>query len=291
MVKIGIIGGSGFYAMEKVTEVGELNVDTPFGACTGPIKHLKYGEHDIYFLARHGPGHVVPPSDLPHRAHIHAFKQLGVTRILAITAVGSLKEDRRPGDIVLVDQYFDRLKQNYTFYDQGLAVHVPLGDPACSTWREHVFAAAKTECDKAGVRSFNGGTYVCMEGPAFSTRAESNFYRSLDASVIGMTSLPEAKLSREAEICYVALALVTDYDCWHTAEDVTAGAVVEQMKRNVAVAMATIVTLLDSLDSVPECAVGCTTALAGAVMTPRAKIDDAIFEKVKLFIGKHVGEK
>lgn len=176
-----------------------------------------------------------------------------------------------------MDQYFDRLKQNYSFFDQpGLVAHVPFGDPICAQLRTYIHGIADEFCSKVGVRAFNGGTYVCMEGPAFSTRAESNFYRLIDASVIGMTSLPEAKLAREAEICYSAISLVTDYDCWHVGEaPVTADAVVAQMKRNISVATDITIALLERLDTAPACASNCAHALAGGIMTSPAAADPA----------------
>jgi len=277
-MKIGIIGGSGFYALDRLQNVTEREIDTPFGKPSAPIVCGTIGAHEIFFLARHGKGHGYPPSCVPHRANIFALKLCGVERILAITAVGSLKEDRKPGDIVVIDQYFDRLKQSYSFFDRpGVVAHVAFGDPICAQWREYIHAIAAEFCTKAGVRAFNGGTYVCMEGPAFSTRAESLFYRSIDASVIGMTSLPEAKLAREAEMCYSAISLVTDFDCWHVGEEaVTVEAVIAQMKRNISVATDITIALLTRLDTAPACASRCAHALQGAIMTHKAEMSHEV---------------
>jgi 5'-methylthioadenosine phosphorylase len=188
------------------------------------------------------------------------------------------------GDIVVIDQYFDRLKQGWTFFDKpGLVAHVPFGDPICLDWKNFVFGIADEFCTKAGVKAFNGGTYVCMEGPQFSTRAESMFYRSLGAAVIGMTSLPEAKLSREAELSYSAISLVTDFDCWHVGEEnVTADAVVAQMKRNIIVATDIVVAILERLDTAPKCG---STALAGGIMTAPHAIDPKLKKDLWPLIG------
>ena len=217
--EIGIIGGSGLYAMPGLTNVSEEKITTPFG---DPSETLVLGELEgrkVAFLARHGRGHRLLPTELNFRANIYAMKLLGVERILSVSAVGSLKEEHKPTDFVIPDQFIDRtFARTSTFFGDGIVAHVAFGDPVCAT----VAATFQAACDTVGVVGKNGGTYVCMEGPQFATRAESNLYRSWGGDVIGMTNLQEAKLAREAEICYATMAMVTDYDCWHDShEDVT----------------------------------------------------------------------
>ncbi len=231
-IKLGIIGGSGLYEMEGLSKTQTDQVKTPFG---DPSDAYFSGElsngNRLYFLPRHGIGHRFLPSEINYRANIYGFKKLGVEWILSVSAVGSMKEEIHPGDMVVPDQFIDRtFKRATTFFGDGLVAHVPFGDPTCDVLRKKVVEASK----KVGAKTHVGGTYICMEGPQFSTRAESLFYRSLGVSVIGMTNLPEAKLAREAEISYATLALATDYDCWHQSEEaVRADSVVEVMKKNV----------------------------------------------------------
>jgi 5'-methylthioadenosine phosphorylase len=233
--KLGIIGGSGLYEMEGLSRIEKHEIDTPFGK---PSDVYFSGETEngvrLYFLPRHGIGHRFLPGEINYRANIYGFKKLGVEWLVSVSAVGSMKEEIRPGDIVIPDQFFDRTRNRIsTFFGNGIVAHVPFGDPVCAVLRQAVLGASK----RVGARTHDGGTYICMEGPQFSTRAESLFYRSLGVSVIGMTNLPEAKLAREAEISYATIALATDYDCWHESEeDVRADTVVEVMKKNVSVA-------------------------------------------------------
>jgi 5'-methylthioadenosine phosphorylase len=284
-MKIGIIGGSGFYALNRLNNPKEVSVNTPFGPPSDAVMSGTFGNHEIFFLPRHGRGHRIMPSEINHCANIFALKSLGVERAISITSVGSLKEDRVPGDIVLPDQYFDRTKQNHTFY-RDLAVHVPFGEPTCDAFRNYLGDIAQEQATQVGHTAFTSGTYVNMEGPVFSTKAESHFYRGLDASVVGMTSLPEAKLCREAEICYSAMAMVTDFDCWHEEEGhVTAADVVIQAQKNVELATNTMVAFLERLDDLPDCHSGCGSALSGAIMTHLDTLSDEIKNNLKPLIG------
>lgn len=286
---LGIIGGSGFYALDRLEDPQERVVETPFGSPSGPVVSGRVNGKPVHFIPRHGPGHTIPPSALNHRANICALKICGVSHILSVTAVGSLMEDRLPGDVVLPDQYFDRTKQNHTFFDTDIAAHVPFGHPTCEAWRGFVHALAVPEASPFGHSAFNGGTYVNMEGPAFSTRAESLFYRSLGGAVIGMTSLPEAKLAREAEICYAAMAMVTDFDCWHGEEGhVTADAVVHQAQKNVKLATAIIVAILARLDEIPSCTSACGEALVGAIMTRKEALSEDVKKRLNPIIGHRI---
>src|SRR5690242_8586869 len=213
---LGVIGGSGFYSISGLEGLEQIELDTPFGAPSDVFYTGLLGEVRVVFLARHGRGHRILPTELNFRANIYGMKKLGVERIVSISAVGSLKEEHKPTDFVVPDQFIDRTSRRVsTFFGEGLVAHVAFGDPVCST-----VARAITEgCKREGVVGKSGGTYVCMEGPQFSTRAESNLYRSWGADVIGMTNLQEAKLAREAEICYATVAMVTDYDCWREGHD------------------------------------------------------------------------
>ena len=287
-MKIGILGGSGFYALNRLNNTSEIDVSTPFGAPSDAVISGKFGNHEVFFIPRHGRGHRIMPSEVNHCANVFALKSLGVEHAISVTSVGSLKEDRVPGDIVLPDQYFDRTKQNHTFY-RDLAVHVPFGEPTCNSLRNHLGEVATEQATAAGRKAFTSGTYVNMEGPVFSTKAESLFYRSLDASVVGMTSLPEAKLCREAEICYAAIAMVTDFDCWHEEEGhVTAEAVVIQAKKNVELATNIVIGLFERLDDLPSCTSGCHESLSGAIMTDPTTLSDDVKNKLKPLIGHRI---
>jgi 5'-methylthioadenosine phosphorylase len=233
-IKIGIIGGSGLYEMEALTDVSQISIDTPFGSpsdtyIAGTLEGVR-----IAFLPRHGRGHRLSPSELNFRANIYGFKKLGVEQIISVTAVGSLKENIRPLDIVIPDQFHDCTKQRIsTFFGNGLVAHIAFADPVCPDLTRVVYEGAV----KAGASVHSGGTLICIEGPAFSTRAESNVYRKWGMDIIGMTSLQEAKLAREAEICYAAMALVTDFDCWHEAEsEVNVETVVQNLDKNISIA-------------------------------------------------------
>ena len=233
MKRIGIIGGSGLYKMEGLTFIKEEVCETPFGAPSAPYSIFKMDgiDAELIFLPRHGIGHVLNPSEVPYRANVFGMKKLGVEWIISVSAVGSLQEHIAPGHVVVIDQFIDRTKgRESSFFTEGVVAHVSFGDPVCKTLRAYLLNAAQ----EAGATTHDGGTYVCMEGPAFSTRAESNLYRSWGAQVIGMTNLPEAKLAREAEISYATLAMSTDYDCWHEGhDDVTVEDVIKVVQANV----------------------------------------------------------
>jgi len=282
--RIGIIGGSGLYNMSDLTDRGELSIETPFGLPSDNIVTGNVGGRSVAFLARHGKGHRILPSELNFRANIYALKTLGVERILSASAVGSLKESLAPLDLVLPSQFIDRtFGRISTFFGSGIAAHVAFAHPICPDLQEHVYRAAQ----KAGVRASMGGTYVCMEGPAFSTIAESNLYRGWGADVIGMTNLQEAKLAREAEICYVTLALVTDYDCWHPEhESVTVDMVVANLVQNSRNAQAVIVQAIRDWSDMRNCT--CGQALKNAIITDKAAIPSETKQKLDHIIGKYV---
>jgi len=282
--EIGIIGGSGLYAMPGLTEVREQIVETPFG---NPSDAFILGELEgrkVAFLARHGRGHRILPSELNFRANIYAMKALGVERILSVSAVGSLKEEHKPTDFVIPDQFIDRtFARVATFFGDGVVAHVGFGDPVCAS----VCSAIEQACAQVGVVGKRGGTYVCMEGPQFSTRAESNLYRSWGADVIGMTNLQEAKLAREAELCYATMAMVTDYDCWRAGhDDVTVEQVVAVIHQNADNAAKIVRAAVACLPKERNCA--CAGALQFAVMTDPKAIPQASREKLSLLLGKYL---
>src|SRR5688572_25538305 len=229
-IKIGIIGGSGLYEMAGLTDISEVQVETPFGNPSDAYRVGTLEGKRVVFLARHNRSHSISPSELNFRANIYGFKKLGVEWILSASAVGSLKEELRPLDIVLPDQFYDRTKSRIsTFFGDGIVVHIGFADPVCSQLADVIETAGR----EAEIRIKRGGTYVCMEGPQFSTKAESNVYRSWNMDLIGMTNLQEAKLAREAEICYTTMALVTDYDCWHEDHDaVTVVQIIDNLRKN-----------------------------------------------------------
>jgi len=281
---IGVIGGSGLYAIEGLTDVEWVGVKTPFGEPSDQLCTGRLGDARLVFLPRHGRGHRIPPHQINYRANIHALKQLGVEWVISVSAVGSMREDVHPGDIVLVDQFVDRTRQRVsTFFQDGVAGHVQFADPICSKLADVVQQAAQ----KAGARVHRGGTYVCMEGPQFSTRAESRLYRSWGVSVIGMTNLPEAKLAREAELCYTTIALATDYDCWHESEeDVSIEAVLTILKNNVALAKAIIKEAALHVPRARACA--CATAAKYALITDPAALAPEVRARLDLLIGKYL---
>src|SRR5262245_28095487 len=262
-VRIGIIGGSGIYQMEGLSGVEEVQIDTPFGKPSDAYRVGVLEGRKVAFLARHHRNHVISPSELNFRANIYGFKQLGVEWILSASAVGSLKEELRPLDIVLPDQFFDRTKSRIsTFFGDGLVVHISFAEPLCHVLSDVVQAAGK----EAGIPIKRGGAYVCMEGPQFSTKAESNVYRSLGMDLIGMTNLQEAKLAREAEICFVTMALVTDYDCWHPQHDaVTVAEVINNLRKNSENAQSIIRAVVKRLPIERTCK--CGSALQHAILT------------------------
>lgn len=281
---IGVVGGSGLYALEGLTNVQEVALDTPFGRPSDVYVTGELHGTRMVFLPRHGRGHRFTPSELNYRANIYGFKQLGVTHLISVSAVGSMKEEIHPGDIVVVDQFIDRTVQRpHTFFNEGIVAHVPLADPVCPLLAQTL----ATTCEQLGVRHHRGGTYICIEGPQFSTRAESKLYRSWGVSVIGMTNMPEARLAREAEISYATLALATDYDCWHEGEeDVSVEAVIAVLTANVAKARAIIAAAVPqiSADRTGSPAFG---ALKHAVMTDPKRVPPETWARVKLLVGPY----
>ena len=282
--EIGIIGGSGLYAMPGLTDVREEPVQTPWGNPSDPLVLGTLDGRSVAFLARHGKGHRLLPSELPFRANIYALKAMGVEQILSVSAVGSLKEEHKPTDFVIPDQFIDRTFARVgTFFGEGIVGHVAFGDPVCAG----AAGSLREACEQTGVVGKLGGTYVCMEGPQFSTRAESNLYRSWGADIIGMTNLQEAKLAREAEMCYATLAMVTDYDCWHEShEAVTVEQVIAVMHRNTANACQVVRKAVGLLPQKRACA--CATAAKFAIMTNREAIPPATREKLQLLYGKYL---
>ncbi|MEM8674240.1 MAG: S-methyl-5'-thioadenosine phosphorylase [Cyanobacteria bacterium P01_G01_bin.67] len=286
--KIGIIGGSGLYQMDALKNIQEVELSTPFGSPSDAFIIGQLEEVTVAFLARHGRNHHLLPSELPFLANIHGMKQLGVEYIISASAVGSLKETVKPLDMVIPDQFIDRTKNRVsTFFGSGIVAHIAFGDPVCPNLAD-VLAVAVASLDLAEVDLHRSGTYVCMEGPAFSTKAESNLYRSWGASVIGMTNLPEAKLAREAEIAYATLALVTDYDCWHPEHDnVTVEMVIGNLQRNAVNAQEVIKAAVRKLSANPPQS-SAHSALKYSLLTPPDKISDTSREKLKLLIDKYV---
>ena len=282
---LGVIGGSGLYHLEGVETVAEHRLDTPFGPPSDAIVEARINDRPVHFLPRHGRGHRLLPTEVPARANIHALKQLGVNRVLAISACGIMQEHIRPGDLIVPDQLFDRTRgrRPSTFFGDGIVGHVLFADPFCAGLRSVVVAAAQA----AGANVHEGGTYLCMEGPAFSTRAESHFYRNaVGAAVIGMTALPEAKLAREAEMCYALLATGTDYDCWHAEEeDVTVEQVLAVLRANSALAKQIVAEVATRLP--PEAACPCLRAAESAIVTDPAAIPPAAKERLRVFYGKY----
>ena len=286
--KIGIIGGSGLYQMEALKAVEEIQIATPFGPPSDALILGSLGGTQVAFLARHGRNHRLIPSELPFRANIYAMKSLGVEYLISASAVGSLKETVKPLDMVIPDQFIDRTKNRIsTFFGDGIAAHIAFGDPICPNLAK-VLADSVEELDLPEVNLHQGGTYVCMEGPAFSTKAESNLYRSWDATVIGMTNLPEAKLAREAEIAYATLTLVTDYDCWHPDHDsVTVDMVIGNLMKNAVNAQQVIQAVVRRLSENPP-ASDAHSALKYAIITPLDKAPEATKEKLKLLLQKYL---
>lgn len=281
---VGIIGGSGLYQMEGVGILEEKKVETPFGNPSDVIMMGKLDGHDVAFLPRHGRGHRIPPHRINYRANIYAMKAIGVSAIISVSAVGSMREGITPGMLVMVDQFMDRTKSRpETFFDDGIAAHVSFADPVCPGLRRGLVDAAR----KAGAPVHDGGTYVCIEGPAFSSRAESRIYRSWGVDVIGMTNYQEARLARESEICFATIALSTDYDCWHVSEgSVDVAMVLETMKKNVKNAQAAIRELLR--DCKPDDKCPCRHALRGAIITAPEAISADVKKRLGLLIEKYV---
>jgi 5'-methylthioadenosine phosphorylase len=287
MAKIGIIGGSGLYNIEGLESKEWVAVPTPFGRPSDEYLTGTLGGREIVFLPRHGRGHRIPPSELNYRANIYGMKKLGVEWIISVSAVGSLKEEIRPMDIVIVDQFVDRTNQArvMTFFGDGIVGHIPFADPTCPVLNAILCGAAKA----AGATVFEKGTYINMEGPAFSTKAESALYRQWGMDVIGMTNMPEAKLAREAEICYSTMAMVTDYDCWHQAggsETVSIEMVIQNLLKNVETAKVILASSIAKIPKKRTCA--CVHALQKAIVTNRKLIPKKKREELKLIIGKYI---
>ncbi|MBI5047755.1 MAG: S-methyl-5'-thioadenosine phosphorylase [Deltaproteobacteria bacterium] len=280
---IGVIGGSGLYEMEGLRAVKEVKVKTPFGNPSDAYMVGKLGDAKMVFLPRHGRGHRLLPSELNYRANIYGMKKLGVEWIISVSAVGSMREDIKPGHIVVVDQFFDRTKARVSsFFGNGIVGHVEFADPVCPNLSRVLYEAGQD----VGATIHKGGIYICIEGPQFSTRAESKIYRKWGVDVIGMTNIPEAKLAREAEICYATLALSTDYDCWHeTEESVTVEMILDTLKKNVATAKAIIKEAVLKISDHRTCK--CTTAMKYAVITDKKKIPAKIKKDLKIILGKY----
>lgn len=282
---VGVIGGSGLYGLDGLADVGEVRVDTPFGPTSDAFVTGTLGGVRMVFVPRHGRGHRFSPSEVPYRANLWALKKLGVTHVVSVSAVGSMREDVHPGDIVVADQFFDRTRgRASTFFEGGIVAHVSFADPVCPVLAEDLYQAAV----ELGLRVHKGGTYLCMEGPAFSTRAESRIYRQWGVDVIGMTNLPEAKLAREAELPYATLALVTDYDCWHTSEaDVSVEAVIAVLKTNVEHAKAVLARAVPKIRPFSP-ASPAWEALRYAIMTSPQSIPAEVKERLAPLVSRYV---
>lgn len=281
---LGIIGGSGLYDFPDLTDIERINPKTPFGDPSAPIVIGNIGEKRVAFLARHGIGHKFNPSQVNYRANIYAFKMLGISRIVSISACGSLREDFSPGHIVIPDQLFDFTRsRKTTFFDESIVVHVSSADPFCPDLSNSLFhAVSRTEAPV-----HQGGQMITIEGPRFSTRAESNIYRSWGLSLIGMTTSPEAFLAREAEMCYAVMAHVTDFDVWHVSEEaVNVNMVVATLNKNTEIARKSILSLVENLTDAPSCA--CHSALAEAIITDKKAIDPKVVSRLDLLLNKYL---
>lgn len=282
--EIGIIGGSGLYSLDGLERVREVKVPTPFGQ---PSDALIVGEVDgikVAFLSRHGRGHRIGPSDINYRANIYALRAVGVSRVISVSAVGSMKETLRPGEVVLPDQFLDLTRRRLsTFFDRGVVAHVAFADPVCPDLAEALWTATQG----AGATVHRGGTYLCIEGPQFSSRAESLLYRRWSVDVIGMTNMPEAKLAREAELCYATMALVTDYDCWHETEAaVTVEAILDTLRKNVELAKRVLRAALPVARKPRACA--CGRALDHALVTPVPALSKEARARLRLLLERHL---
>lgn len=282
---VGVIGGSGIYDMDGLENVEWRKVESPFGAPSDELMFAEFYGQKMIFLPRHGRGHRIPPSEINFRANIDAMKRSGVTEILSLSAVGSLREDLAPGTFVIVDQFIDRtFARAKSFFGTGMVGHVSMADPVCRRLDGHLEAAAAA----AGIKAVRGGTYLVMEGPQFSSRAESELYRSWGCDVIGMTNMPEAKLAREAEICYASIAMVTDYDCWHPHhDDVTVDAVIKVLLENAEKGRALVRQAVPLLSGRTEsCGAGCQRALDAALITAPGARDPAVLAKLDAVAGR-----
>src|SRR6202046_773241 len=285
-VRIGIIGGSGLYHMPGLTETREVRVKTPFGEPSDAVVIGTLEGQRVAFLARHGRGHLYSPSDINYRANVCAMKMLGVERIVSVSAVGSLRDDLPPMDFLIADQFFDRTHRRLSSFfvgEKGIVAHVGFDKPTCAHLSAHIADA----CDAAGVKAHRGGTYVCMEGPQFSTVAESETYRQLRFDVIGMTNLTETKLAREAELCYATISMITDYDCWHPQHDaVTVSEIIQNLTRNTANVQRVLHGVVRALPQERTCK--CGSALAHAVLTDRKMIPAAAKKRLAPIVGKYI---
>ncbi len=282
--KIGVIGGTGLYDIEGLTDITEVSIDTPFGKPSDTITIGTLEGQRVAFLPRHGKGHTISPTEIPQRANIYALKSLGVEHIIAINSVGSFKLEVKPGDLLIPDQLIDRTRQRInTFFSEGIVAHIQFAEPFCPNLSKLLYRSAK----ETGASVHPRGTYVVMEGPAFSTQAESRLHRSWRADVIGMTALPEAKLAREAEICYAIIACSTDYDSWHeTEESVSVDAILSTMRRNIEMAKKLIKLAISRIPEERDC--DCATALMGAIVTAPELVPPEQKKKLDLLIGKYI---
>ena len=284
-VKVGILGGTGLYEIEGIEDIKEVSLETPFGAPSDAYFIGALEGTNVAFLSRHGRGHRILPSGINYRANIYGFKMLGVERLISINSVGSLKEEIKPRDIVFSDQFFDRTRRKNTFFGENIAVHIGFAKPVCSELSGILFEAGKA----LGLRVHKGGIYICIEGPAFSTKAESNVYRSWGCDVIGMTGATEAKLCREAEICYATMNLVTDYDVWHAVEEeVSVELILENLQKNIHNAKAIIKKAVSALLVQRRGECECAEAIKDCIVTHSDFIPDETKEKLKHIIGKYM---
>ena len=283
-MKVGIIGGSGLYDMEGLKEPKWVRVDTPFGKPSDEYLTAELSDREIVFLPRHGRGHKLLPSELNYRANIYGMKFLGVEYILSVSAVGSLKEEIKPLDFLVADQYVDRTNQSRktTFFGDGIVAHIGFANPSCDILNKLIYQAGET----LGFNMHEKGTYLNMEGPAFSTKAESNLYRSWGMDVIGMTNMPEARCAREAEICYSTLAMVTDYDCWHGSEDVSVDMIIQNLLKNVENAKKILKEVIPQIPQARDCI--CSSALKEAIITDKNLIPEDTKKKLDIIIGKYL---
>lgn len=286
-MKIGIIGGSGFYHMDGVSDIRRVRTKTPFGDPSDDPVTGRFDGVDVVFLARHGKGHSISPTEVNYRANIYAMKSLGVERIVSVSACGSLKKELKPLDIVIPDQFVDRTNQAraMTFFREGIVAHIQFADPVCPDVAKTLFGCAKD----AGATAHMGGVYLNMEGPQFSTRAESNLYRSWGMDIIGMTNMAEARLAREAEICYATMACITDYDCWYQDEPVSLEMVMQNLMKNVDVSKSILKRAIKKLAQARSCSCGST--LKDAIVTRPGDIPALTKKKLDLIIGKYIGGK
>jgi 5'-methylthioadenosine phosphorylase len=282
-IKIGIIGGSGLYNIEGLKDIKEVEINTPFGKPSDKIITGNLENIDIAFLPRHGRGHFLLPTEINFKANIYAMKSLGVETLISVSAVGSLKEDLAPGTLVLVDQFFDFTKnENSTFFGKGIVSHVSMANPVCDSLANILYESAK----KIGIKTKKGGTYFCIKGPQFSSKAESLFYKNMGFDVIGMTNAVEAKLAKEAEICYSSMAFVTDYDCWHETEDaVTVDMVLKTLNENIKYAKQILKNSITDISKIKNCE--CRNSLKNSIITHPDKITDKIKEKMGIIIEKY----